>query len=237
MESDERRTSFGEAVTARAMRLIARAVAAGRLAMEASGCANVPREGPLILAARHYHHLFDGIALFLTTPRHIHILVALDWAPKQPIKTAMEALTRAAQWPVILRPDAIPNSAVPYSRFTDREIGRRRRAAVNESLRLLQQGRALVIFPEGYPNIDPHLPVKKEREEILAFKGGFTAIAAAAERRSRVTVPILPVGLHYRRNGRWKVCVRFGTPVTLAQFSRRADLIRHVEREVERLSR
>ena len=33
----------------------------------------LPRQGPLIVAARHYHHLYDGVALMATVPRPMHI--------------------------------------------------------------------------------------------------------------------------------------------------------------------
>ena len=44
-----------------------------------TGLEHIPTDGPVLLIARHYHHLFDGVVLLLSVPRPIHILVTLDW--------------------------------------------------------------------------------------------------------------------------------------------------------------
>jgi putative membrane protein len=213
------------------MRLIARAMAAGRLAVEPFGLGNVPRHGPVILAARHYHHLFDGLALLLTVPRPTHFLVTLDWAPNRLTRSAMNALVRLARWPVVAR--AAPHRQSP---FTATGMRRLQRDALRQAVRLLIEQRALAIFPEGYPNIDPHYTPKTDAEELLPFKGGFAALAAAAERRSRAKVAIVPVGLHYSLTNRWQVRLRFGTPVGLKDFSSRPRLVEHVQEQVRVLS-
>jgi putative membrane protein len=231
--------TFTETAKALGMRLIARALA-GRLEIEASGLDHIPPQGPVILAARHYHHLFDGLALLLTLPRPTHVVVTLDWAPNGFTRAAMEALTRLAGWPVIARTQALVTEADRARRqtiFSGGRAQRDQRAGLRAALRLLMEGRALVVFPEGYPNIDPHYTPKRYAEEWLPFKGGFAAIAAAAERRSRAKIPIVPVGLHYRREGRWKVRLRFGTPVCLRDFPSRRCLIDYVEAQVRFLSR
>ena len=57
---------------------------AGHVEMAATGLEhNLPTDGPVLLVARHYHHLFDGVVLLASMPRPIHILVTLDWAKKQ----------------------------------------------------------------------------------------------------------------------------------------------------------
>jgi putative membrane protein len=223
---------FSEIATAQTMRLIARATAAGRLAIEPSGLDNVPRHGPVILAARHYHHLFDGLALLLAVPRPTHFVITLDWAQHRFTRAAMATLARFARWPVVLR-------APPHrqTRFTGSGMRRLQRDALQEAVRLLIEQRALVIFPEGYPNIDPHYTPKREPEEHLPFKGGFAALAAAAERQSRARIPIVPVGLHYLRGDRWQVRLRFGTPIGLSDFASRPRLIAHVEEQVRLLSK
>src|SRR5512145_3092311 len=62
------------------MRLVAQGLARGRLKMEVAGLHHVPACGPAILVARHYHHLFDGVALHWAIARRIHIFVTIDWA-------------------------------------------------------------------------------------------------------------------------------------------------------------
>jgi hypothetical protein len=46
--------------------------------------------------------------------------------------------------------------------------------------RFSRQGCLLVVFPEGYPNIDPHYTPKRTRRHA-SFKSGFATIAAVAE--------------------------------------------------------
>jgi putative membrane protein len=58
-----------ERIIDKAMRLIARGVAANRLRTFASGLENIPADGPALIVARHYHHLFDGLALFAAVTR------------------------------------------------------------------------------------------------------------------------------------------------------------------------
>src|SRR5262245_10945036 len=54
-----------EWMTCRAIRTGAQAMAAARVEMSVSGLENIPGDGPVLLLARHYHHLFDGVVLRL----------------------------------------------------------------------------------------------------------------------------------------------------------------------------
>ena len=67
-----------EFIIDKSMRLIARGLAANRLRTVASGLENIPARGPALIVARHYHHLFDGLALFAAIPRRFHIVVTLN---------------------------------------------------------------------------------------------------------------------------------------------------------------
>jgi 1-acyl-sn-glycerol-3-phosphate acyltransferase len=93
--------------TYQTMRLVARAVTAGRLQLEVKGLPHIPKHGPVLLVARHYHHLFDGVALLLLIPRPIHILVTLDWARSGYVRELMKLATTMARWPIVLRSDAL----------------------------------------------------------------------------------------------------------------------------------
>ncbi len=42
----------------------------------------IPSQGPGLVVARHYHHLYDGLAMFAAIRRPFHIVVTLDWASK-----------------------------------------------------------------------------------------------------------------------------------------------------------
>ncbi len=72
----------------------------------------------------------------------------------------------------------------------------------------------VLVFPEGYPNIDPSFTPKADDGAFLPFEPGFLRFVALAEQDGITRVPIVPVGLEYQRRDRWRVTVRFGHPVT-----------------------
>lgn len=116
-------------------------------------------------------------------------------------------------------------------------VRRHQRSALDDSVALLTEGRVLVVFPEGYPNIDRHYTPKTKPEEVLPFKGGFAAIAAAAERRLGSPIAIVPCGFSYTRNGSWTARLNIGRAVYLKEFGSREMLVRYLERRVADLSR
>jgi putative membrane protein len=222
-----------------AIPIFARALSWWRLDTRVVGAENVPCSGPVLIAARHYHHLFDGLALLQAIPRPISILVTLDWVRGRAMRVLMAWATRTARWPALLRPDALhrADSAQALSPFSSSDVARYRRQALNDAIDLLVEGSALVVFPEGYPNIDPHYTPKIHPHQFLRFRSGFATILALAERRLAVRIPVLPVGIHYVPGpSRWTVHVKFGNPTFLQDHRSRAALTRHVQQQVERLS-
>jgi 1-acyl-sn-glycerol-3-phosphate acyltransferase len=139
----------------------------------------------------------------------------------------MTALCRAAGWPVVLRRDG----ATPVDNADAR---RALRQATADSLALLGAGHALLVFPEGYPNIDPGYTPKRGDDDVLPFLPGFARLAALAAARG-LEVPIVPAGFEYARGDRWAVTLRFGEPRTLHR-AQAAAVIAEVEREVRELS-
>ena len=104
------------------------------------------------------------------------------------------------------------------------------------SLDLLRAGRLLLVFPEGYPAIDPLGSPRTTSGGFLPFEPGFLALAERAGR----AVPVVPVGVWYapRQGGGWTVWLRFGQPdvaIGSGSAGRRARL-RAVEAAVRRLS-
>jgi len=171
------------------------------------GAQNVPASGPVLLAARHYHHLLDGSVLVTRLARPVHIIVGLDWAPNRTTRRIMEAACRAADYPVVLRPRTIAG-APAYSRD---EVVRYTRGALRDTTRLLKAGRVVLLFPEGYPTIDPSGSQKADDDAFLPFAQGLAAIASRA-RNEGVNLAIVPVGFAYRReeNARWSIVARIG---------------------------
>lgn len=223
------------------MRVIARALAAGRLETVASGLVNLPSDGPALVVARHYHHFFDGLALFAAIPRQFHVLVALDWVQSRPSKLLMLSLTGLARWPVILRREALIQRSLSEpdrnpGPFSVRDVIRYQHRALLQSVRLLLERRVLVVFPEGYPNVDPVYTPKLWTEEFLPFKPGFVSIITAAEKRLGTTLPIIPLGIQYIPGEAWVARLVFGDAIYRKQFVNTTSLVECAEREVKRLS-
>ena len=223
------------------VRLGSRALAAGRVDMAVTGLEHIPTEGPVLLVARHYHHLFDGVVLLASIPRPLHILVSLDWAKNSYARRLMTRAATMARWPVVLRRDALrtcvdPDRTSREKTFTAAAIRRHQRSALADSVALLTQGGALVMFPEGYPNIDPHYTPKTRPEEFLPFKTGFATIAAGAEKRLGARVPIVPAGFRYTKTSRWTARLNIGAAVYLENFASRQLLVGCMERRVAELS-
>jgi len=212
-----------------AIRTAAKALVGRRLDLRVEGLEHVPFDGPALIAARHFHHLYDGCAILATVPRPVHILVALDWLQNRASRAAMEKACRAAGWPVVLRPHA-PSGDVD-------ELGAARafRAAARDSLALLAAGKVLLIFPEGYPNIDPGYTPKQCDDEFLPFQPGIVRLASLAAARG-LSVPIVPAGLSYRRANRWQVALRFGEPLILVDRTQEAAILRTLEARVHALT-
>jgi len=223
-----------------ATRLGARALAAGRVAISVTGLEHIPAAGPVLLVARHYHYIFDGVALLVSIPRPIHMLVTLDWVKNEYARRLLGLATATVRWPVVLRSDAgrtHVTGAWGEKLIRAGAVRRYQRSALDDSVALLAEGRVLVVFPEGYPNVDRHYTPKTKPEEVLPFRGGFAAIAATAERRLGSPIAIVPCGFSYTKNGSWTARLSIGRAVSLEDFGSRQMLVRYMEGRVAELSR
>jgi putative membrane protein len=196
--------------------------------LSVEGLDHLPARGPVIIAARHYHHLYDGAIVIATVPRPVHILVGLDWVRNPAGKALMTGLCRAARWPVVLRRDG---SAPVDEGQARREL----RKAMADAMELLREDRVLLVFPEGYPTIDPGYTPKRGDDVWLPFRPGFARLATLAAARG-MCVPIVPAGFRYERGERWRVTLRLGEPVTVADRRDEAAAAARIEAEVRRLS-
>ncbi len=199
-------------------RQAARLVLVRGVHLQVVGAEQVPRHGAVMLVARHYHHLYDAAAILASTTREVHIVIALDWLGEGLALRVMRWLADVARWPVVWRRGA-------EWRFN--------RAGYESGRRLLREGRVLLIFPEGYPTIDP--AGSRKSADFLPFQSGFLTLAEHAG----VTVAIVPVGIAYgNAPGGRSVWLRYGRPLAVgagAPVDRRA-LLASVEAEVRRLS-
>jgi Acyltransferase len=147
-------------------------------------------------------------------------VVTVDWAKNRRTKFFMEAMTRAARWPVLLRADALARGGHnPGRLFSPNDVTRYQRKALRQAVELLVQERIVVVFPEGYPNIDPTYTPKTEPEAFLPFKPGFVHILSAAEKRVKQKIPIIPAGLCYTPGKPWVGQLKFGKINYRADFA------------------
>jgi putative membrane protein len=198
------------------------------LNLTVEGLKHVPQAGPAILAARHFHHLYDGCAVVATVPRPVHIVVALDWVENRAGRLAMDRLCAAARWPVVIRPGG------PRAVATG-EAARAWKTAMQDALALLSEERIVLVFPEGYPNIDPGYTPKSSADAWLPFQPGVARLAATAS-AGGVPVPLIPVGFHYRQGARWEVTMRFGAPLSIPDRTHEQAGLLELETRVRALS-
>ncbi len=211
------------------------------MTVRVEGLEHVPRDEPVLFAARHFHHLYDGALLLVVVPRPVHIIVALDWVRGRPLRLVMEFICGVARWPVVLRGDGLSGGRSAYD-VTER--GGYMRRALRDTTRLLREDHTVVIFPEGYPNVDPGYSPKAAHgdDAFLPFQPGFIHLAELAQRDRRTPVAIIPTGLVYRRldndsRGRtWAVTLRFGAPIYVTSRTDRDRILRAVEDQVRALS-
>jgi len=215
----------------RSLRLLAGVMVKRNLDLTVEGAANLPATGPVIIASRHFHHLYDGCVLVSTIPRPSHVLVAGDWTRNPLAKAMLDRACKAARWPMVLRPGGPTN----VSRADAADAFRR---ATSRAIELFRAGRPLIVFPEGYPNIDPGFTPKTDEAMFLPFQRGIVRLATLAA-DAGITVPIVPAGLSYTRSGsdRWNVGLRFCSPVLLVDRRDEVPTLRHLEDQVRQLSR
>lgn len=223
----------------RVMRVGSRVIGRRRLKFSVEGAEYVPRSGPVLIAARHFHFFYDGCILVRTVPRRLHTIVALDWLQMQTLRLLIELGCFLADWPVILRPEQLERHVENGRWAYQRKDGRRYlRRVMRAAVRLLRSGEVLVIFPEGYPNVDLHPTPKTDLTTFIPFRPGFIKMVEMAERDGQTQVAIVPAGLTYirLRNSHWRAIVRFGPALYLSNFANAEEARQAVEERVQVLS-
>ncbi len=210
----------------RTIRVAARWMAWRGLNTRIEGLEHLPRLGGAVIAARHVHHLYDGCLFLSVVPRPVHLLVALDWVADRRVRGLMERACSMAEWPVALRPE----------RLRGPEQRAYLRRAVTDSIAILRAGRILVVFPEAYPNVDPHPTPKADLQAFLPFRPGFVGLADLARKEGAEPIPIVPAGLRYEWGSRWTVTLRLGAPLFVRDRADRTRVAREIESQVRLLS-
>jgi len=210
--------------------------AAGRRALRketsfrAEGLELLPADGPVLIVANHVHHKLDGCALMTAMPRPFRALVTVDWAAEgSATRALLERACQALGWPTVLREDAASRDPELAARML--------RSALRRSVEALRRGEPLLVFPEGYPYIDPNPTPKRSADELLPFQPGFARIALMARRHGVDALPIAPAAFRYRPLGRdrWDVTLQIGDLMRVEPEDTAESLTRRVEDRVRML--
>lgn len=191
------------------------------------GIEHLPANGPAVLVVRHVHHQHDGEALLTAIDRPVHLIVASDWATNPVSQRLLRFACERARWPAVIREEAV-------GRYGDANSRNANARALRQSVRLLQEGRIVAIFPQAYPLIDNNPRPAALPAGELPFRPGVEHLAHIAA-RAGIDVPLIPVGLAYERGDRWQITLRFGPPIDVGSTST-AELRSMVEERVRELS-
>jgi len=173
---------------------VVRAIVFTLARVEVSGGENVPRHGPLIIAASHFNNA-DPPVLGATMPRRL----------------AFMAKNEMFQWP-ILGLAARLGGAFPVRR-SEADIGALRKASA-----LLRNGEALAMFPEGTRSRDGMLHKAHPGTALLALRSEAPILPVAISGTERVVFLRLPLDLLRRRRPRVRVAI--GQPFFLPPVER-----------------
>jgi 1-acyl-sn-glycerol-3-phosphate acyltransferase len=160
------------------------------------GSGNVPRHGPVILAANHLSFV-DSIVIPLVAPRSVSFLAKAEYFQQPGLKGW---LTRTCLTGI---------DAIPVQRGTHRGA----RASLEAALDVLARGGAFGIHPEGSRSRDGRIYRGRTGVAWLALASGAPIIPVAVLGTNRIQ----PIGARLPRFGR--ITVRFGEPLCFKQLS------------------
>ena len=125
--------------------------------LDLRGAANIPKRGGVMVAANHFSYA-DPLILGVALPRRLRFIMAQDQF-KKPLVNAFSRLM----------------DVIPVSREGQTDLG-----PIKRALKLLRQGNAVAIFPEGR---------RSRKGVLLPPQGGLGFLAQKAG------VPIVPVAI------------------------------------------
>jgi 1-acyl-sn-glycerol-3-phosphate acyltransferase len=162
--------------------------------IEVEGIENVPGSGPVLLVPNHPNALVDALVVLMHLKRPISL-------------TAKSTLADI----FLLRQIIKSTNVILFHRKKDAAKGAdpsRNVAAIDECRQRLEQGEAILIFPEGQSHSDPSLRPLRSGAARIALDCLHSGGPAA-------DLVIIPVGLHFPEKDSFRsdVWVRFGKPL------------------------
>lgn len=159
--------------------------------IEIEGLENVPQSGPVILAPNHQNTFLDAVLVACALRRPVFSLTRGDVFKNGLVKKLLHSL-----------------HMMPIYRFKDGHGAMRKNAGVFQtSLNVLDNGNALLIFPEG--NHAQHLRLRPLQKGCARLVYKFITEGYGQE------LPVVPVGINYyrHRSSGGKLYLNIGKPL------------------------
>lgn len=180
--------AFGRRVVAPLARLIYRPRIEGR--------GRVPKTGPFIIASNHLSFI-DSIAIPVASPRRVHFLAKSTYFEGKGLKgRIVGGFMRAI-------------GAIPVRRGA----GQAALDALDQQRRLLDEGLAVALYPEGTRSTDGRLYRGRTGVAFLALQTGAPVVPVGLIGTDKA----MPVGAKMPRFGQ-RVSIRFGEPIDVSRF-------------------
>ncbi|KAK0440329.1 hypothetical protein EV421DRAFT_1962302 [Armillaria borealis] len=167
------------------------------------GAENVPKDGPLIVAATHHNEIIDVAALAVTIPYRRHVCF---WAKSTLFSNPVFGSILAS------------SGAIPVTRNPNRDDGTSKAMLFQSTTAAIAKGEVAGVFSEGASYSEP---------TIVQIMSG-TAWAAVEYTRwqeehakDRPELVIVPVGLVYTEKDTFKsrIRVHYGSPISMADYT------------------
>lgn len=153
------------------------------------GRAHVPRSGPVIFASNHLSFI-DSIVIPVAAPRPVHFLAKSSYFEKPASRWFFTAI-----------------GAIPVQRGA----GQAALDALDQQRALLEEGKAVALYPEGTRSLDGRLYKGRTGVAFLALQSGARVVPVGLIGTDKA----MPVGAK-APSRKHRVTVRFGEPLDLA---------------------
>ncbi|PYK97756.1 MAG: hypothetical protein DME19_15170 [Verrucomicrobia bacterium] len=178
----------------------------------------VPSRGAVLFASNHPGSVTDAFVIGTSVPRQVHFVATVQLFRFKPLAWLLKQC-----------------GIIPVNRLKDDPRAMRSVADTFEAcFKILEQGGAVGIFPEG---------VTYDDSQLKTVRTGAARMALELEHRhgGSLGLKIAPVGLTYSAKERYRseVLVHFGEPMDIANFCadydvRRKECINKLSEEIER---